>query len=107
MTKWIFLLFTFITLATLTNAATIDPVIQFLDNQQLSYPSQFEIVFSCNHKTKNCVLISSDENVRELKGPVAQEAIELMEFLGMDPQATYVNCKNKSCRMGNIPDAII
>lgn len=107
MTKWIFLFITFITLATLTNAGNPDPVIEFLKKNGLSYPAQFELVFSCNHQSHTCLLISSDKKVRELKGQSAQDAMDLIKSLGLDPQAAYAGCENKSCRLGHIPDAVI
>lgn len=107
MTKWIFLFITFITLATLTDAATTHPVLQFLEKNQFSYSSHFELVFSCDSKEKSCLMISSDEVVRELRGSTASEALKLIQDLGMDPDGAYVKCRKNFCRLGNIPDAVI
>lgn len=107
MTKWIFLFITFITLATLTDASSLHPVIQFMEKNQFSHPATFEMVLSCDQKDQSCLLITSDEKVRTLKGPAAQDAMTLIESLGMDAEGAYVSCRKSSCRRGNIPDAVI
>jgi hypothetical protein len=52
-------------------------------------------------------MISSDEVVRELRGSTASQALELIQSMGMDPDGAYVKCVKSSCRLGNIPDAVI
>jgi hypothetical protein len=107
MTKWIFLFITFLTIASLTDAATTHPVLLFLEKNQFSHSSEFELVFSCDSKGKSCLMISSDEVIRELRGSTASEALELIQTMGMDPDGAYVKCVKSSCRLGNIPDAVI
>ncbi len=107
MTKWIFLFFTFMTLASLTNAATSHPILQFMKRNQFSFTSNFEFVLTCDIKAKSCLMISSDESIRELRGSTASDALELIQGLGMDTDGAYVKCMKDSCLQGNIPDAVI
>lgn len=107
MTKWIFLFITFITLATLTDASTMHPVIQFMEKHQFSHPAHFEFVLSCEAEKDACTLFTSDEKIRLLKGTSAEEALQLIQNLGMDPDGAYISCRNSFCRRGNVPAAII